>query len=156
MRKILFAMLLAILLTGVVNAQQTTGEQAETVRKQILKIEAEKVAGLLKGGSEPADWHERYDTEDLVNMMADGSTRTRSQLAAELRSGDLKVVTMKQYEHRVFVYNNGTIAVVTNLATGTLERKGKSSPMHSRFTDVWVKQAGAWRRVVHDVANIPN
>jgi hypothetical protein len=105
-----------------------TGEEAEAVKREILKIEEEKVAGLLRGGSEPSDWVEHYDSDGTVQMNADGSTRTKAKSVAELRTGDSKVLTMKQYKHQVHVYNDGNTAVVTNRATGTVQKSGKFLP----------------------------
>jgi hypothetical protein len=151
MRRILLSMLLAVSLTGVVKAQQTTGTKAEVVKKEIIKIELEKVAGLLKGGSDPADWLKRYNSDDFVQVddqaLVAGSDQTRDELAAEMRTGEYKVLTMKQDGHRVIVYNNGNTAVVTYRVNGTLERKGKVSDTRDQFTDVWVKQNGGWLRV---------
>jgi hypothetical protein len=52
MRKFLLATLLAACLPGMIAAQAVTGEKAETAKKEILKIEDEKVAGLLKRSEE--------------------------------------------------------------------------------------------------------
>ena len=156
MRKLYLPALLVVLLAGIIRAQEATGAKAETAKNEILKLEDEKVTGLLRGGSEPADWLQRYDTEHIVNMRPNGSISTKAELVAEMRNGTFRVVAMKQHDHHIFIYNNGTIAVVTNLADGTVKRKGEVSEIHNRFTDVWFKQDGAWRRIVHDVTNIPN
>lgn len=156
MQKLFLSFLVVILLVGIIQAQETIGPRAEAARKEILKLEDEKVAGLLRGGSEPADWLQRYDTEHIVNMRPDGSTNTKVELVTEMRKGNLKVITMKQHDHQIFIYNDGTIAVVTNLADGTIQRNSGVSEVHNRFTDVWFKQSGEWRRIVHDVANIPH
>jgi hypothetical protein len=56
---------------------------------------------------------------------------------------------MKQDGHRIRVYDNGNVAVVTYHALGELERSGKVTPRESTFSDVWVKRNGAWLRVLH-------
>ena len=65
-------------------AQAITGEKAETAKKEILKIEDEKVAGLLKGGSEPVDWIKQYDAEDVAQTNIDGSSPTKAEIEAGL------------------------------------------------------------------------
>jgi len=57
--------------------------------------------------------------------------------------------SMKQDGHRFRVYDDGKVAVVTYHALGVLERNGKVTPRESNFSDVWVKQNGAWLRVLH-------
>src|ERR1700692_3166058 len=149
MRKFLFVMLVAISAAGISGAQAVTGEKAETVKKEILKIEDEKVAGLLKGGSEPVDWIRQYDAEDVAQTNIDGSSPTKAEIEAGLEPGVFKMHSMKQDGHRFRVYDNGNVAVVTYHALGVLERNGKVTPRESNFSDVWVKQNGAWLRVLH-------
>lgn len=154
MRRILSSMLLAVSLAGFVSAQETTGEKAEAAKKEIRNIEKGKVAGLVGANAGHADWVERYDSDSIVQVNPDGSLLPKSQHVAELRSGDSKLLTMRQYQHELHVYNDGNTIVVTNRASGTIQKHGKVSPVESRFTDVWVKQDGHWLRVVHDIANV--
>ena len=149
MRRILLALLLAGSLPAVMAAQAITGEKAETVKKEIMKIEDEKVAGLLRGGSEPVDWIKQYDAEDVAQTNIDGSSPTKAEIEAGLEPGVFKMHSMKQDGHRFRVYDNGNVAVVTYHALGVLERNGKVTPRESNFSDVWVKQNGAWLRVLH-------
>src|ERR1700680_138120 len=149
MRKLLLATLLAVSLPGMIAAQAITGEKAETAKKEILKIEDEKVAGLLRGGSEPVDWIRQYDAEDVAQTNIDGSSPTKAEIEAGLQPGVFKMHSMNQDGHRFRVYDNGNVAVVTYHALGVLERNGKVTPRESNFSDVWVKQNGAWLRVLH-------
>src|SRR6266436_2080918 len=149
MRKILFAALLSVSFAGAVCAQEVTGAKADAVKKEILKIEDEKVAGLLRGGSEPVDWIKQYDAEEVAQTNIDGSSPTKAEIEAGLQPGVFKMHSMKQDGHRFRVYDNGNVAVVTYHALGVLERNGKVTPRESNFSDVWVKQNGAWLRVLH-------
>jgi hypothetical protein len=149
MIKVLLSTLLGISLAGIAFAQAITGEKAEAVRKEIMKIEDEKVAGLLKGGSEPVDWIRQYDAEDVAQTNIDGSSPSKAEIEAGLQPGVFKMHSMKQDGHRFRVYDNGNVAVVTYHALGVLERNGRVTPRESNFSDVWVKQNGAWLRVLH-------
>ena len=147
-------MVLAGSLAGGVTAQTVSKEKAEAVKKEIMKIEDEKVAGLLRGGSEPGDWIRRYDAEDIAQTNIDGSNPTKAQIEAGLQPGVFKMHSMKQDGHRFRVYDNGNTAVVTYHALGVLERNGKVTPRESNFSDVWVKHNGAWLRVLHEEREI--
>jgi hypothetical protein len=149
MRKFLFAILLAVLLPGMAAAQAITGEKADQVKREIMKIEDEKLAGLLRGGSEPVDWIKQYDAEEVAQTNIDGSSPTKAEIEAGLQPGVFKMHSMKQDGHRFRVYDDGKVAVVTYHALGVLERNGKVTPRESNFSDVWVKQNGAWLRVLH-------
>lgn len=149
MRKLLLPILLAVSFAGTIAAQAITGEKAEAAKKEILKIEDEKVAGLLKGGSEPVDSIKKYDAEDIAQTNIDGSSPGKAEIEAGLEPGVFKMHSMKQDGHRFRVYDDGIVAVVTYHALGVLERNGKVTPRESNFSDVWVKQNGAWLRVLH-------
>src|SRR6266852_5066799 len=155
MRKILLTTLWAISLAGIIAAQAITGEKAEAAKKEILKIEDEKVAGLLRGGSEPVDWIRQYDAEEVAQTNIDGSTPNKAQIEAGLQPGVFKMHSMKQDGHRIRVYDEGNVAVVTYHALGVIERNGKVANRENLFTDVWVKQKGSWLRVVHQERDMP-
>ncbi len=154
MRRILLLILVGAVIVGPVYPQELTGDKAEAVKKEILSLEHEKVAGLRGENSGHADWVEHYDSDSIIQVNADGSMRTKAQHLSELRAGDSKVLTMKQYQYEMHVYNDGNTVVVTNRATGTLQTRGKVAPVESRFTDVWVKQNGQWHRIVHDITDV--
>jgi hypothetical protein len=156
MRKAVLATFFAISLAGTMGAQVITGEKAEEVKKEILKIEDEKVAGLLRGGSEPVDWIKQYDAEDVAQTNIDGSSPTKAEIEAGLAPGVFKMHSMKQDGHRFRVYDDGKVTVVTYHALGVLERNGNITPRESNFTDVWVKQGGAWLRVLHAEREVTN
>jgi hypothetical protein len=149
MRRIFFAFLLTVSFAGAGFAQEVTGAKAEAVKKEIMAIEDEKVAGLLRGGSEPVDWIVKYDAEDIAQTGVDGSTPNKAQIEAGLQPGVFKMHSMKQDGHHFRVYDNGNVAVVTYHALGVVERNGKSVNRENLFSDVWVKQNGAWLRVLH-------
>ena len=155
MRRIFFAAILAASLAGAVCAQEVTGAKAEAVKKEIMKIEDEKVAGLLRGGSEPVDWIVKYDAEDIAQTSVDGSTPNKAQIEAGLQPSVFKMHSMKQDGHHFRIYDDGNVAVVTYHALGVIERNGKSVKRENVFTDVWVKQKGAWLRVVHQERDMP-
>ncbi len=142
MRKILFAALLSVSFAGALRAREVTGAKADAVKKEIMKIEDEKVAGLLRGGSEPVDWIVKYDAEDIAQTSVDGSTPNKAQIEAGLQPGVFKMHSMKQDGHRFRVYDDGNVAVVTYHALGVIERNGKVANRENLFTDVWVKQKG--------------
>ena len=155
MRRIIFAALLALSFAGAVCAQEVTRAKAEAVKKEIMKIEDEKVAGLLRGGSEPVDWIVKYDAEDIAQTSVDGSTPNKAQIEAGLQPGVFRMHSMKQDGHRFRVYDDGNVAVVTYHALGVIERNGKVANRENLFTDVWVKQKGTWLRVAHEERDMP-
>src|ERR1700694_743747 len=106
MRRIFLAALLTVALARAVSAQEVTGAKAGAVKKEIMKIEDEKVAGLLRGGSEPVDWIVKYDAEDIAQTSVDGRTPNKAQIEAGLQPGVFKMHSMKQDGHHFRVYDD--------------------------------------------------
>ena len=80
MKKYYFAAMSSLSLAGIIAAQTITGQKAENVKKEIMKIEDEKVAGLLRGGSEPVDWIKQYEVEDIAQTNIDRRTTTKGEV----------------------------------------------------------------------------
>lgn len=119
MRRIPLTLLLAIALVGLARAQEQTGKNAEEVKKEILKLEGEKLAATLGSSAENADWFQRNDADDIAYNFG-GATPSKSVHDAQIRSGNVKVLTMKQGGFHVRVYDNGTVAVVSYWQRGTV------------------------------------
>jgi hypothetical protein len=162
MRQNILLIALAVSLGSLVQAQETTAGQSASdaqVVKEVTNIEKEKIAILEKSGPAAADWFDSHNAADLAYQDPDGGILTKAQVSAELRTGKRKPSSIKQYDHRVRVYGNGNVAVVTYIGdvTGKKDKSGKtlSFVSHEATTDVWVKQGGGWLRTVHAVTRIP-
>jgi hypothetical protein len=156
MPKILLTILLIVSSVGFVGAQEATGSAAEEVKKEIIKLEQDKIRAFVSTttSSRPSavDWLDRVDAEDIAYTGADGSTRTKAEVIALFRSGDLKVYSIKQHDVHVRVYGdgkNGTTAVVTYINEADNENRGHRATHKIAATDVFVKADGQWRWVVH-------
>lgn len=153
MRTILLATLVAALLVGVAKAQEAVGETAEEVTKAILKLEAEKVHAVrstVGSNSYMADWFDHIMVKEVAQTGADGKILTKAQWINGWRSPRHKMLSIRQFDHRVKVYGNGgdgTTVIVTFINDVSREVSGKQDYLHSRATDVWVKMDGVWRIV---------
>ena len=157
MRRIPLTVLLAVSLVGFVRAQEETGDKAEEVKKEILKLEDEKLAATLGSSTENADWFERNDADDIAYTFDNGSTPTKPVHDAQIRSGEVKVLSMKQGGFHVRVYGNGTMAVVSYWQRGSVQFNGKAHARDLRPTDVWHKfPDGRWRRIAHSLSSVSN
>lgn len=152
MRKILFAMLMGVLLVGLAKAQEMTGSVAEKAKKEVLKIETEKLGDLKQNGSEAADWFDRVDDDGMILVRADGLIETKSEHEAKLRSSESAIVTMKQSDHRARVFADGNVVVVTYKQTG--QTVGQDGPSDGVTEDVWIKKDGRWMRILHSLQRV--
>ena len=151
-KRILLSILLAVSVVGTVKAKEETGDAANEARKEVLKIENDKIPILVQGGPAAAEWWSSHNDEDIAYTSSKG-VLTKEQVVDEWRSGSRNLLSNKQYDFRVRIYEKGTVAVVTYLGDTTRKNPagGDDVTTHSATTNVWVKQDGKWVRVVHHV-----
>jgi uncharacterized protein (TIGR02246 family) len=152
MQKCILCLLLATSMVGVAKLQGTPGakpDKDEEVKKEILKLEDERDQALMRND---ADWFERVFADDIAYTGGNGAMPTKAEIVAEIRSRERKWQAVQHDDYRVRVYGN--TAVATYFSHSTMEYKGKVSTNLGRTTDVYVKQDGVWRAVVHHVSAV--
>lgn len=147
MRRI-FVFLLAVALAGVANVQVYAASQTAAAEKT--------KAGVLKADAEVNRALQNNDTAALARIWADGlvfTTHTgqqldKAQILALFRSKTVVVNKLRHEDIRVHMYGN--TAVLTGRTISELTYNGKHIAPLRAFTNVYVKQNGRWRTVVHD------
>ena len=155
MRGVLVSILLAAMCASIAQAEEMTGEAAEKAKQEIIKIETAKVGTLLKNGSTAADWFDRNNDASAIVVGADGSVDNKPEHLAKLRSNTIGADSLKQYGHRVRVFNNGNTAIVVYKIDAKLIGAAHAV-QGDTAVDVWVKDNGNWQRVLHSVHRIMN
>ena len=153
MPRVGLSILLTVLLSGVTRAQGPatgTATDEQEVKKEILKLEEERDQALMKND---ADWFERVFADDIAYTGASGDIMTKAQVVDEIRSRTRRWQAVRHDDYKVRVYGN--TAVVSYRSNSTMERQGKGTTTLARTTDVYVKQNGQWRDVVHQVTALP-
>jgi ketosteroid isomerase-like protein len=107
--------------------------------QEIMQIEKEMLAALLKGDATPS---ERYLADSYVFTGPDGVSMGKAQSVEDLKSGNLKLQAASLDNPKVQVY--GDTAVVTYSSNDKGTYKGKDISGKTRWTDVFVKQKGRW------------
>lgn len=154
MRRILLAMLLGVSWVGLIQGQEMTGEKAEEVKKEIMEIEHHKAGAINagKGISAITDWFEHVNDVDMIYFYQDHEGLhliTRDQKVAQFRTGELKVLSTHYSDYRVRVYAEGNAAVLTYRTEAKIVSKGKPYTDENFTTEVYAKDNGMWRRIVH-------
>ena len=136
----------AITLNGIAQGYATDRVKAvlagHGVEQALMKMEHDSVAALLK---KDVAGFGKYFGEDAVLTTPDGSTQTKAQLIADVKSGDLAIESSTLSEMKVRVY--GDAAVVSYVTTDKGKYKKQDISGRYRWTDVFVRRAGEWKIV---------
>jgi len=149
LQRLFLTVLLAASLVGTIKAQELTGDKAEQVKKDVLKIEEERAQALEKGDLAVLD---RILADDYVYVNVLGELNTKAQRLTNTQSGISKHESLKEDDFRVHVY--GDTVVMTGRASGLVHYRGKVNNKARRFTNVYMKQGGQWRLVAHQATTI--
>ena len=88
---------------------------------------------------------ERIFADEYTCTNAVGAVTTKTQIIANIKSGDLKYESIHNDDVMLRVY--GETAVVTGRATVKLTNRGQAVNGQFRFTRVYAKMPGGWQAV---------
>jgi hypothetical protein len=143
-------------------AQETTGPKAEAVKKEILKIEAEKLKAFQSTGTANnicPEWVQQNDAENIVHINADGTDDTKAGLIKDLQKKNRILHSLNYGPQHIHVYGDGadgTTAVTSYSTFDDIEVYGNRTKSEHHAVDVWVKRDGKWWFVVHSVHELPS
>jgi ketosteroid isomerase-like protein len=120
----------------------TAKAASSDVEQTLMKMEHDGLAALLK--KDVASFG-RIFADDAVLIPPDGTTQTKSQLVADVKSGDLVIESSEMSDMKVRAY--GDAAVVTYVTNDKGKYKGQDITGRYRWTDVFVRNGGTWRIV---------
>ena len=157
MKQFALALALAIAATPLASVQAQDKKSAPppkaaatNVEQTVTKMENDALAALLK--RDVAAFAKIF-ADDAVVTTPDGSVQTKAELVADVKSGDLVLQSSVISAMRVRVY--GDAAVATYVTTDKGKYKGQEIAGQYRWTDVFVRRAGAWQIVAGQGTPIP-
>jgi ketosteroid isomerase-like protein len=139
--RILRILLTASVLLAVI-ASTASGQQGdESVRNEILDLERQWDAAVLKGD---LPFFERVMAEDFTHTNHSGEVRDRKQWLANHKPGQSPYEALNTEDLRIRCYG------ATALASGRIRPRGTTSTGKEiqgeyRFMRVWVKREGTWQ-----------
>jgi hypothetical protein len=169
MRRVPLVLAVAVLATGFVRAQESTGampratreltaDAAKRVRSELIELEKEKVNCFSSVGEDAgwsADWIKWHDADGIIHIS--DRLRSKAEVMDELRSGMRRNLVNIQTNHIFHIYGDGgdgTTVVETNSGPpGAMNMYGirhASGPGGEGLgIDVWYKQGGRWWFIAH-------
>lgn len=139
----------AVILTGICAAQAQTnkGTSAEAA---LIDLENRWVAALVKADTASLD---AIFAATYVDTDEGGGRTDKAGLLAVLKSGQLKLTSIRLSDMHVYLYGN--FAVVTGAATQAGTFEGHSVAPKIVFTDSFFLQNGTWRAVASQRTTAP-
>jgi hypothetical protein len=153
MCRILLFSILTVVMSGIVNGQessQNAAQPVEEIKKEVLKFEDDRLAAILKHDTATLD---RMYSDQGLWTMPNGDLINKSQVLSTSRSGNQTLAEMKHSNRDLRVIADN-VAILTEESRSTQIYKGKRVTHPRRFTNVYVKQDGQWKLVVHAVTFI--
>ena len=139
MKRMAIAVSLAGLVFGAAGLAQT---QTRTAEQELIRLEKEWGDAEVKCD---VAFFDRILGDEYMFPNPEGVVWTKALYMANLKSGDLTVVSSVLDEIKVNVY--GDFAVCFGRSTGKAKLKGMDINSQYRFTDTWVKRDGRWQCV---------
>jgi len=90
--------------------------------------------------------------DTFISTSAEGKVKTKAEVLAQVKAGEIKYETSKVDDMKVYVY--GDAAVVNGRWKGKFVEKGKTVDTSERFTDTYVRQNGQWKCVASQGSTI--
>jgi len=129
-----------LLLGSVAAAGQMKGDGK--TEEELLKMERERLAAVEKGDTSVL---ERDTADDYTLVNRNGQIRNKQETISDIKSGVLKVESLKLDDAKVRLYGNTAVMVGHTTQKGTYN--GKDISGRTAFTRVWVKEGGKWKSV---------
>jgi len=117
----------------------------ENVKQELLNISDEREQALAKGDVTALD---RIDADDLVYTNWRGVTLTKAQHQADVKARNISFQTNFQHSG-VQVIIHGNTGIVTGESATKVTYKGAVMNGTRKFVNVFAKENGTWRCVVH-------
>ena len=144
MKRILVLAVLAMAASSVLSGQMAEDKSAPKgkVEQELIKLEQERAQAVVRADTAFLD---QNTADDYTSINARGMVRTKTQILADFKSGDIKLQSNDLDDLDARVY--GDTAVVTGRSTQKGQTYGQDAGGQYRFTRVYVKRNGRWQSV---------
>jgi len=123
---------------------------AADAETEVAAIERQRFAAMLAADVAALD---RLLAPDLTYTHSSAKVETKQEYIEAIKTGASKYKVIEPEDIRVRVY--GSTAVLTGYCQFEVTSGGQELKLRVRFTDVYVKNDGAWRMVAWQSTRIP-
>jgi ketosteroid isomerase-like protein len=144
-RLLIFFALLMMAVAGLAKYMATSAAAEENLKEEILKVSDEREQALGKADIAALD---QIDADDIVYTNWRGVTLTKAEHLADIKARNISF--QSNFKHSdVQVTIHGNTGVVTGVSATSVQYKGSAMNGTRKFVNVFVKENGKWRCVVH-------
>lgn len=145
--------LVAIMAFGLIcgaRAQDTAKHEASAeLQKEILTVDNQRYEAMKNRDMAAMD---RLHADGLVFINTKGRLLNKAEYLEEVRSGNLKFLSVDTDEYHFYVY--GDTVIMNGRANSVVEYHGVVNKKPRRFTSVFIKLQGQWKLVSHQATLI--
>ena len=134
------AVSLAALTAALAHAQGMSG--AASVEEQIMKMERDRAAAVVKGD---VAMLEGLTSDDYILINANGQLSDKATTMNNIKTGNIKLTANEVSDLKVRVYGDTAVVTGKSSAKGTIGGRELKGPV--MFTRVYVKKNGKWQSV---------
>ena len=132
------------------SAQDSAKHESDVaIEKEILAVDNERYEAMQKRDMAAMD---RLHADGLVFINTKGRMLNKAQYLEEVRSGNLKFLSVEVDDTHFFTY--GDTVIMSGRAKSAVEYHGVVNKKPRRFTSVFIKLQGQWRLVAHQATII--
>ena len=149
MRRFILPIILGIMLVPMIAKQassQTGASAAEETKNEVIKFEDERNQAILSRDTAVLD---RMYADDITWTMSNGDLLNKQQVLGNIGSENQKLFSIEHSDRRWHVFGNTVVLTATSHSSERYKDKMVTVPR--RFTNVYVKQDGQWKLIVHTV-----
>jgi ketosteroid isomerase-like protein len=147
MRRILLILFVGLVLVPAMGRRVSgQNDAAEETKKDVLKFEDERNQAILNRDTKTLN---RMYADEITWTMSNGDLLNKQQVLANIGSENQRLFTIQHSDRRIHVFGN-TVVLTAN-SSSSERYKDKMVTVPRRFTNVYVKQDGQWKLVVHTV-----
>jgi hypothetical protein len=124
--------------------------RAADAEKAVLAAEDQRFAATVGADIPTLD---RMLTDDMTYTHATAAVDTKAELLAKLKDGTYDYKSITPEERTVRMY--GDAAAVAGVAHVLVHARGRDIDVRLRYTELYVKQDGAWRLALWHSTRVP-
>ena len=134
---------------GQAKQQQAAPSKNGSVEQELINLDKQCNEACIKGD---AAFFDRILADDYTDTDTGGSVSTKAQDLADLKSGDLKIISQVCGDYMVRVYGNAAVLTCRGNIKGQF--KGADISGEYRCTETWIKFANGWQCVAEHSSKI--